>query len=335
MFVYNQAVLIKYRFFLRKGYNSRMDKKRIIAFASAIIVTILWSFSFIIVSIGLEDIPPVTFAAFRYLLAFMFQIPIFLFTKNRISLKTLTKADWRTFLLYGIIFYTINQIVPFIALTYISPIIFSMVMNFTVLAVALLGVLFLNEKLAWVQILGIFIFIAGVFFYFFPLGQIDLNWIGVGIAFIGVMSNAIATIMGRAVNRQGKFSPFIITFISMGIGSILMFIIALIVDGFPHLPLWAWGMIIFLALVNTALAFNMWNFSQRTLTATEITMINNLMLVEIALLSWIFLDTNLSIKQMISIVVVLIGIAIVQLYPQFKRTEQKLEEVELELLEGK
>jgi drug/metabolite transporter (DMT)-like permease len=312
-----------------------MNKKRIIAFIVAITVTIIWSFSFIVISVGLEDIPPVTFAALRYLLAFFFQVPIFLFTKNRISLKTLTKTDWRTFILYGIIFYTINQMVPFVALTYISPIIFSMVMNFTVLAVALLGVLFLHEKLAWMQIVGIIVFIAGVFFYFFPLGQIDLNWIGVGIAFIGVASNAVATVMGRAVNRQGKYSPFIITFISMGIGSILMFIVALIVDGFPQLPLWAWGLIVLLALVNTALAFNMWNFSQRTLTATEITMINNLMLVEIAILSWLFLDTTLTLKQIISIIVVLVGIAVVQLYPQFKRTEQKLEEVELEVLEGK
>ena len=312
-----------------------MNKKRIIAFTLAIIVTILWSFSFIIISVGLEEIPPVTFAALRYLLAFLFQVPIFLFTKNRISLKTLTKADWRTFILYGIIFYTINQIVPFIALTYISPIIFSMVMNFTVLAVALLGVLFLKEKLAWMQIIGIIVFIGGVFFYFFPLGQVELNWIGVGIAFIGVMSNAVATIMGRAVNRQGKYSPFIITFISMGIGSVLMFIIALIVEGFPQLPLWAWGLIALLALVNTALAFNMWNFSQRTLTATEITMINNLMLVEIAILSWLFLDATLTIKQIVSIIVVLVGIAVVQLYPQFKRTEQKLEEAEIEVLEGK
>ena len=312
-----------------------MNKKRIIAFTLAIIVTILWSFSFIIISVGLEEIPPVTFAALRYLLAFLFQVPIFLFTKNRISLKTLTKADWRTFILYGIIFYTINQIVPFIALTYISPIIFSMVMNFTVLAVALLGVLFLKEKLAWMQIIGIIVFIAGVFFYFFPLGQVELNWIGVGIAFIGVMSNAVATIMGRAVNRQGKYSPFIVTFISMGIGSVLMFIIALIVEGFPQLPLWAWGLIALLALVNTALAFNMWNFSQRTLTATEITMINNLMLVEIAILSWLFLDATLTIKQIVSIIVVLVGIAVVQLYPQFKRTEQKLEEAEIEVLEGK
>ena len=313
-----------------------MNKKRIIAFTLAIIVTILWSFSFIIISVGLEEIPPVTFAALRYLLAFLFQVPIFLFTKNRISLKILTKADWRTFILYGIIFYTINQIVPFIALTYISPIIFSMVMNFTVLAVALLGVLFLKEKLAWMQIIGIIVFIAGVFFYFFPhLGQVELNWIGVGIAFIGVMSNAVATIMGRAVNRQGKYSPFIVTFISMGIGSVLMFIIALIVEGFPQLPLWAWGLIALLALVNTALAFNMWNFSQRTLTATEITMINNLMLVEIAILSWLFLDTTLTIKQIVSIIVVLVGIAVVQLYPQFKKTEQKLEEAELEVLEGK
>ena len=302
-----------------------MDKKRLIAFALAILVTIIWSFSFIIISIGLKDIPPITFAALRYFLAFLFQIPIFLFTKNKISFKSLNKADWKLFILYGFIFYTINQIVPFLALQYISPIIFSMVMNFTVLAVALMGVLFLKEKLAWMQIFGIIVFLIGVGFYFFPLEDVNANWIGIAIASIGVISNAVATIMGRAINRQGKFSAFIVTFISMGIGSILMIIIALTVEGIPNIPLWAWGLIVVLALINTALAFNLWNYSQRTLTATETTMINNLMLVEIALLSWLFLDTTLSIKQIISILVVLIGIAIVQLYPQFKQRKQAIE----------
>ena len=48
--------------------------------------------------------------------------------------------------------------------------------------------------------------------------------------------------------------------------------------------------ILWLAVVNTAFAFTLWNFSLRHLGAGESAVINNTMLLQIALLGWIFLD---------------------------------------------
>lgn len=56
------------------------------------------------------------------------------------------------------------------------------------------------------------------------------------------------------------------------------------------LSLRAAALIAWLAVVNTALAFTLWNMSLRHLSAVESAGINNSMLIQIAMLAWIFLD---------------------------------------------
>ena len=71
--------------------------------------------------------------------------------------------------------------------------------------------------------------------------------------------------------------------------------------------------ILWLAVVNTALAFTLWNLSLRHLGAGESAVINNTMLLQIALLGWIFLDEVPTALQWFGLVVVSTGIAISQL----------------------
>ena len=71
--------------------------------------------------------------------------------------------------------------------------------------------------------------------------------------------------------------------------------------------------ILWLALVNTALAFTLWNLSLRHLGAGESAVINNTMLLQVALLGWIVLDEVPSALQWCGLVIVSTGIAISQL----------------------
>jgi len=60
----------------------------------ALFVTFLWSTSFVIIKIGLAEIPPLTFAGLRYTIAFICLLP-FAFTKTNSSvIKNLEKIDW-------------------------------------------------------------------------------------------------------------------------------------------------------------------------------------------------------------------------------------------------
>jgi drug/metabolite transporter (DMT)-like permease len=74
-----------------------------------------------------------------------------------------------------------------------------------------------------------------------------------------------------------------------------------------------WVILLFLALVNTALAFILWNTSLTRLTAFEANIINNTMLVQIAILSWIFLGDAITWKMAAGMALVLGGAVLVNM----------------------
>jgi drug/metabolite transporter (DMT)-like permease len=99
------------------------------------------------------------------------------------------------------------------------------------------------------------------------------------------MTNALSTVVGRSVNRAGHIPPLLVTLISMGLGSLTLLIAGIMVYGIPYLSLINWAVIGWLAVVNTAFAFTLWNLTQRTLSAMESSLINNAMPIQIPLLT--------------------------------------------------
>jgi drug/metabolite transporter (DMT)-like permease len=125
---------------------------------------------------------------------------------------------------------------------------------------------------------------------------------------IGLGSNVAGSILGRVVNRARHTMPLVTTAVSMAIGAALLVVTGLVVEGVPTLSARALVIIAWLAVVNTALAFTLWNVSLRHLTATESALINNTMLVQIALLAWLFLDEAPSPIQVAGIIAVSAGV---------------------------
>jgi drug/metabolite transporter (DMT)-like permease len=81
-----------------------------------------------------------------------------------------------------------------------------------------------------------------------------------------------------------------------------------------------WLLIGWLAAINTALAFTLWNRIQQTLSAVESSVINGLMLPQIALLAWLFLDEGLMLRQILGLGLVVAGTLLVQLSVRPSRT---------------
>ncbi len=99
----------------------------------------------------------------------------------------------------------------------------------------------------------------------------------------------------------------------MGVGSAFMLLAGGLTQGFgsPSLPDFA--IIAWLAVVNTAFAFTLWNNTQRVLTPVESSIINALMLPQIALLAVIFLGESLNFKEIVGLILVGSGALVVQL----------------------
>ena len=291
------------------------SSSRITAILQAIFVTVLWASSWVLIKFGLRNnIPVITFAGLRYGLAWLCLAPFILLKREqRFAIRQLSQTDWLRLGALGLVFYTLTQGSQFLGLAYLPAAMLNLLLNLTPVVVGLAGALFLNDPPTPVQWFGIGLATVGVGFYFLPISLPQAQTIGVIVAMIGTLANAGSSLLGREINRHKRLSPLLVTFVSMGIGSFLLLLIGSVTQGFGSMTWQDWAIIIWLAVVNTAFAFTLWNRTLRTLTAVESSVINGLMMPQIAILAFIFLDETMSTKEVLGLILVGVGVLIVQL----------------------
>lgn len=295
-----------------------MFSRHTTAILQALFVTFLWSTSWVLIKIGLNDIqiPAVTFAGLRYGIAFIVLLAYGRYTHRLSDLRKLTRRDVMWLILLGIVFYAITQGTQFLALVYLPSAMFSLLLNFSSLVVALTAIKMLNEYPTRIQWMGMGVFLIGVLIFLHPIDFPAEIMVGLFIGITSMLSNAGGSILGRYINRAGHINPFIVTITSMGIGAGTLLSIGMTTEPTPSIPVEGWAIIAWLAIANTAFAFTLWNISLRTLSATESSIINNTMLIQIALLAWVFLGEALTVQEVLGLVCAAIGILIVQVKRQ-------------------
>jgi drug/metabolite transporter (DMT)-like permease len=288
-------------------------RSHLIPALQALFVTFLWSSSWVLIKFGLEEIPPLTFAGLRYGLAFLILAPFVLGVRElRSSLSGLTTSGWLRLVALGVLFYAVTQGTQFVGLVYLPAVALSLFLSFTPALVALMGIPLLGETPKPLQWCGMLVYLIGALVYLLPV-EIPLAAVGLAAALIGLLANAGSSVLGRLVNREEQLHPLVVTVVSMGVGALILLVGGLASHGLPELSWRSWGIIVWLAAVNTALAFTLWNHTLRRLTAVESSLINNTMLIQIAVLAWMFLDESLSAKGIVGILMAAAGVLVVQL----------------------
>jgi drug/metabolite transporter (DMT)-like permease len=289
-------------------YFKKKNNTHIIAVIEALLVTFLWSTSWILIKFGLKKIPALTFAGLRYTIAFLCLLPFCFFSKKiKSEITGLKIPDIQKIILLGILYYAITQGTQFVGLKYLPAIAVTLILTFTTILVAVLGIIFLKEKPTHIQWLGIVISTIGSIAYFYPVTISGDQLFGIFIVIFGMIANASSSVLGRDINKKGNLHPVTVTILSMGFGSIILLLAGIIIQGIPPLSYKSWLIIIWLALVNTAFAFTLWNNTLRTLTAAESSIINNTMLIQIAILAWVFLGESLNLKTITGLLLVAAG----------------------------
>jgi drug/metabolite transporter (DMT)-like permease len=283
---------------------------RLRAILQALFVTFLWSTSWVLIKYALHEIPPLTFAGLRYTIAFTILLPGV--WKHRAEIRALSPRDWRRLATLGLVFYTMTQGGQFLTLKHLEAVTFSLLLNFTTMLVAFCGIIALREVPSRLQWGGIIVFTAGVLVYFLPASASGGNGLGFALAGFTVCANVAAALLGRAVNRETRIPPLVVTVVSMGIGAILLLGVGLVAQGLPPLSPPAWATIGWLAVVNTALAFTLWNKTLRILSAVESSTINSTMLIQTAVLAWLFLGERLTLRAVAGLVLAMVGVLVVQ-----------------------
>lgn len=288
---------------------------RLAAFLIATFVTVLWSSSWVLIKVGLAaKLPPLSFAGLRYGLAALCLAPFALGTSaSRAALRAAPRPAAGGLALLGLVYIAAAQGAQFAALSALPAATVSVLLALTPVVVAFASAAARSEPPTPRQWAGLAAAVAGIALYFgrAPFGVTGAAGLAAGL--VSLASNAGGSLLGRKVNREATISSLQVTFASIAVGSAVLLGAGVALEGLPALDLRSGAVVVWLAVVNTAFAFTLWNRSLRTLTAFESSVVNGLMLPLVALLAVLFLGETLGTREVAGLVLVGTGTLVVQL----------------------
>jgi drug/metabolite transporter (DMT)-like permease len=301
--------------------DPRTGRQHALAVLQGVLVTFLWSTSWVLIKIGLDDLElrPLSFAGLRYAVAAAILLPF--------GIRAIRAAHAASPIhgrligrvaMYGLLFVTVAQGAQFAALAVLPATAVNLLLSSIPAAVAFMALAGTAERPSWAQAAGIGLLLVGGALYFGPFDVATNAGVGFAAAGICVLASALSSHLGRGLARdatQMLGGPVGLTALSMAIGAAVLLVAGVAVEGWPALDLVGWLIVAWLAAVNTAFAFTLWNHTLRTLTAVESSVVNNTMTIQIAVLAIVFLGEQLGAVQLVGLLLAAAGAAVVQLAP--------------------
>ncbi len=285
-----------------------MNRRRLALF-EALLVTIIWSSTFVIVKMGLESLGPLTIAGLRYLIGSLVLAPFLILRRS--SRAPVSKKLWPKLILIGISAYTIGNGALFWGLKYIPATTGSFLMSMIPLLVLFGGAILLKEIPTRWQIMGVILSLFGSGL-FFSSGLMPGEPQGVVILSIGLLGIMVFSLVGRGIARDKQLDTLRLTTLPLLIGGGVSLLLAFAIEGLPLITWRGFLIVSWLAIINTAGGYLLYNHALQELTALEMNMVMNLSPLFTALLGWILLGEILSLRQIIGMLVVVGGVILVQ-----------------------
>jgi probable blue pigment (indigoidine) exporter len=173
------------------------------------------------------------------------------------------------------------------------------------------GVIWLQEIPNLMQMLGVCIVLVGMALFFAP-GLQPSEPLGLAIFMLALLGFTLFGLLSRIVVLDHQLKTVTLTAFPLAIGGGLLLAIAIPFEGIPSASLRTWGLVLFLAVVNTALGYMLYNHALQSLQAFEMNVVLNLSPIWTALFGWILLGETLVIQQWAGILVVIAGVLLVQ-----------------------
>ncbi len=287
--------------------RSRIGPPLHIALAESLVVVWVWGSSFVLVKAGLRYAGPLTLAALRYTAAFLILLPFAL----RRNTRPRSRGIWARLALIGLCAYTIGNGCLFWGLQYLPSTTSSFLMSLVPLLVLAMSIPWLREYPTPAQWAGLVICLAGCGIFFAP-GLRAGEPLGLAVTGLGLVAFAAFGILGRGVARDGSAGTLALTAFPLGFGGVALLALALAVEGPPRLEAPGIGIILWLALINTALAYLLYNHALQTLTALEMNLVLNLSPFATALIAAFALSEVLTPIQYVGMIVATLGVALAQ-----------------------
>ena len=281
---------------------------RLIASAETLLLALVLGSTLVVSRIVLHFLGPLTLTASRYFLAFLILLP---FIPQRNLFRRWPPRTWLLLLLIGVSFYALGNGALILGLRFLSATTDALLLNLVPLLVLVAGVIWLKEIPTHLQLVGVVIGVLGGVLFFSP-GLSAGEPLGLAIVTVGLLGNAAYGLLGRALAREGRVDTLSLTAIPLALGSLLLLPCALLIEGVPPFVPQAWVLVVLLAVINTAVAYVLYNHALKVLAAFEVSVILSINPLVTALWSWVLLGERLQGLQVLAMAVVISGVVLVQ-----------------------
>jgi len=296
--------------------DSGTSRETRLALAAVIASALIFSTSPVVIKVALRYAGPLTAGGLRYLTAFVF---LFLWLRmgRQVSAKP-TRSHWLSFFLIGLSIAAATGSM-FFALVTLSPTTASLAFCLTPIATLVFGIVWLKENPRPIQLLGLVLAVAGSLIFFSPKWEAG-QALAAGLLILFILADTASVVIAREVARHRQVSSLALTAYPMAIAGVLLLSIGALIEGFPRIPFSGWTVIVGLALVNTAMAYLLFNHALRHLTAIKAYTMVNFSPFGTALLSWIAFGERLTVLQIVAVLITVTGISLVQ-YRRRRQTQ--------------
>ncbi|HXG83500.1 MAG TPA: EamA family transporter [Pyrinomonadaceae bacterium] len=277
-----------------------------------LILCLTWGTTWFFIKIGLEDLPPLTFAAARFILALF--ILAFIIRFQKIPLPR-TKREWKLMALTGVLQFSVNYSLVFWSEQYISSGLAAVLQAMiTVFGLVLAWIHLPDEKITGLKIAAVLLGIAGVATIFVEQLQINsiMAFAGCVAIVVGAYAAAQASILVKA--KGANLHPASMLFTQMLFGILPIIIYALLREGNPLSFNWsgkAIFSIFYLTVPGTILAFWLYYWLLSRIESTKAMTISLVTPLVAVVIGAIFLDEKLPPQTIFGGVLILAGIGLI------------------------
>jgi drug/metabolite transporter (DMT)-like permease len=284
-------------------------QRRVSALSAGVLLVLVLGSTLVVAKGALRHVGPLTLAALRYGLAALILLP--LAVRQEARRWPWPPRVWLRLAAIGLGFYALGNGALFVGLQYVSAATAALLLGLVPLVVLLGGVIWLREAPTRVQLVGIGVALVGTLLFFAP-GLAPGEPLGLAILAVGVLGNASLGVVGRPLARDRQVGPVTLAAAPLAIGGLVLLPIAVAREGAPQLALPEVATVLWLALVNTALAYVLYNHLLQALAAFEVSALTSLSPVVTAVGAWLVLNESLAILQVVGMVLTVGGVILIQ-----------------------
>ena len=273
-----------------------------------ILTCMIWGSTWLVIKIGLESIPPIISAGYRFTLASILILGVILIKKIKIqtdvtAIKLYLSMAFFSFIFpYGLIYWA-EQFVP----SGLTAILYA-VYPFSIAIFSL--VMIPSEKIGINKIVGIIISFTGLYVIFSEsfTGNLDNYILGLIAVFISaIMQSSIAV----SIKKYGHhLHPLAMNFYPMLIAGIVLLVYGFIIEG--HLKIRydykAFFSVFYLALFGSLITFTSYYWLIKRVNIIIVSLITFITPIIALCLGWFFYREELSMHQLVGCFLVLVGL---------------------------